>query len=150
MSDGPKRPRLRADAPQVGPVTVEDIRVALAYLEPDDPALQAMIDGTAPLDLALVEQVVENTLPFWQVVLKDRRLGLWAALVHLFETVEREEEREDGKEGRGKRLGTLGGLMLRILEAEWAWTPKYPSRMMLPIPSSSAPCRTISEHAKYW
>ncbi|GAA5837402.1 hypothetical protein JCM11251_002100 [Rhodosporidiobolus azoricus] len=107
------------DVPQTGPVTVENLRAALAYLEPNDPALQAMIDGTAPVDLAFVEQVVENTLPTWRVVLKDRRLGLWTALVHFFETVEREEGGEDGDEMSHERLGRLGGLMLRILEAEW-------------------------------
>ncbi|GAA5899850.1 hypothetical protein JCM6882_005450 [Rhodosporidiobolus microsporus] len=101
--------------PQTGPVSVEDIRAALAALEPDDPALQAMIDGRRPLDLDVLSRIIENTISFWRIVLKDRRLGLWLALVHFFE---QREAWEEGATGREEELSRLGGLMLRLLEAE--------------------------------
>ncbi|GAA5838475.1 hypothetical protein JCM11251_003403 [Rhodosporidiobolus azoricus] len=81
-----------------------------------DVFLQDKIDRGAPLDLPLVERIVENTTLLWRVILKDRRVGLWTALALFFQRVEDGQNTEKGKE---QQLGRLGRMMLRMIEAEW-------------------------------
>lgn len=58
-------------------------------------------------------------MPFWRATFKDRRLGLWAILVHFFEKADGEGGKKAQRKERDGRLASLGGLMLRVVEAEW-------------------------------